>query len=274
MAIAKEPITVVMAVYNVAATITETLRSVLNQTYKNIVLLIIDDCSDDGTDFILSNYAKEDERIHYIRMPHHQGVAYVRNYGLEHAKTEWVAFIDGDDVWRNDKLEKQIILRDRMLRGNTQMETEDGEANPEYPAIIFSSTAYMDYKGNRYNYILHAPEKIKYRKLLKQNVISFSSVFINKNLCGHFPVDGNLHEDFYAWLTVLRQGYRAYGIDEPLFTYRMDKDSQSGNKWKAAKMNLNVYRKLRFSTIAAYYYMACYAIRNTIKYRKIKKSAA
>lgn len=268
----KEPITVVMAVYNVAATITETLQCVLNQTYKNIILLIIDDCSTDGTDFILSNYAKQDSRIHYVKMPHHQGVAYVRNYGLEHATTEWVAFLDGDDLWRNDKIEKQVILRDRMLRGGVTPTNEDGDPNPDYPAIIFSSTAYMDYKGNRYGYILHAPESIKYRKLLKQNVISFSTAFINKSICPHFPVDGNLHEDFFAWLQVLKQGYRAFGIDEPLMTYRMARDSQSGDKKKAAKMNYNVYKKLRFNSLACFYYMTCYAIRNTIKYRKIKKS--
>ena len=269
---AKDTITVVMAVYNVAATITETIRSVLNQTYRNFTLLIIDDCSTDGSDFILKNFAKEDPRIVYVRMQTNQGVAYVRNYGIEHAKTEWVAFFDGDDLWREDKLEKQLSLRDRMLRGDTPMYLDNGDANPDYPAIIFSGTAYMDYKGNRYGYILHAPESVTYKKLLKQNVISFSSALVNKNVMEKFPVDGNLHEDFYAWLLVLKKGFKAYGIDEPLMTYRIDRDSASGNKWAAAKKNYNVYKKLRFGSIKSLYYMFCYARRNSAKYNKIKKS--
>ena len=269
---ARDTITVVMAVYNVAATITETIRCVLNQTYKNISLLIIDDCSTDGTDFILKNYAKEDPRIIYVRMQTHQGIAYVRNYGLEHAKTDWIAFFDGDDMWREDKIEKQVSFRDRMLKGDVPMYLDNGDPNPMYPAIIFSATAYMDYKGNRYGYVLPAPESIKYKKLLKQNVISFSSVLVNKNLMEKFPVDGNLHEDFYVWLLILKKGFVAYGIDEPLLTYRLNRDSKSGNKWAAAKMNYNVYKKLRFGSIKAFYYMVCYARRNSAKYNKIKKS--
>lgn len=269
---AKDTITVIMAVYNVAATITETIRSVLNQTYRNLTLLIIDDCSTDGSDFILKNFAKEDPRITYVRMQTNQGVAYVRNYGLDHAKTEWVAFFDGDDIWREDKLEKQVSLRDRMLRGDVPMYLDNGDPNPMYPAIIFSGTAYMDYKGNRYGYILHAPESVTYKKLLKQNVISFSSALVNKSVMEKFPVDGNLHEDFFCWLTVLKKGFVAYGIDEPLMTYRIDRDSASGNKWAAAKKNYNVYKKLRFGRIKSFYYMICYARRNSAKYNKIKKS--
>ncbi|MBQ6661143.1 MAG: glycosyltransferase [Lachnospiraceae bacterium] len=269
---ARDTITVIMAVYNVAATITETLRSVLNQTYRELSILIIDDCSTDGSDFILKNFAKEDSRISYVRMTTNQGVAYMRNYGLDHAKTDWVAFLDGDDIWREDKIEKQVSFRDRMLRGDVPMYLENGDPNPDYPAVIFSSTAYMDYKGNRYGYILHAPDSVKYKKLLKQNVISFSSALTNKTILDKFPVDGNLHEDFYMWLLLLKKGFVAYGIDEPLLTYRIDRDSASGNKWAAAKKNYNVYKKLRFGSIKSLYYMFCYARRNSAKYKRIKNS--
>ena len=271
---ARGTVTVIMAVYNVAATITETLRSVTNQTYKDLSILIIDDGSTDGSDFILKNYAKEDPRIIYVQMKQHQGISYVRNYGIDHAKSDWIAFLDGDDLWREDKIEKQVSMRDRMMRGDVPMYLDNGDPNPDFPAIIFSGTAYKDYKGNPYGYILHVPEKITYKKLLKQNVMSFSSILLHRDLVlsEKFPVDGNLHEDFYTWLRILKQGFCAYGIDEPLLTYRLDRDSKSGNKWAAAKMNYNVYKKLRFGRIKSFYYMCCYARRNTAKYRKIKKS--
>ncbi len=267
-----DTITVVMAVYNVAATITETIQSVLNQTYSNLVLLVIDDCSTDGTKFIVDKYTEIDSRVRYVKMPQNQGIAYVRNYGIDHAVGDWVAFLDGDDLWEPTKLEKQVKLRNNMLKSANKVFLDNGDPNPLFPGIIFTSTAYCDKKGNRYSYVLHAPLYVKYKKLLKQNVMSCSSILAHKKVVDHFPVDGNLHEDFYTWLFCMKKGFRAFGIDEPLLVYRIDESSKSGSKWDAAHMNFNVYKKLRFGFVKSIYYMVFYAIKNTLKYRKIFKS--
>lgn len=268
-----DTITVIMAVYNVAATITETIQSVLNQTYSNLVLLVIDDGSNDGTNFIVNKYCDMDSRVRYIKMPQNQGIAYVRNYGIDHAVGDWIAFLDGDDLWEPTKLEEEVKLRNNMLKSASKVFLDNGDPNPLFPGIIFTSTSYCDYKGNRYSYILHAPLYVKYKKLLKQNVMTCSSILCHRQVVDHFPVDGNLHEDFYTWLFCMKKGFRAFGIDKPLVCYRIDERSKSGSKWDAASMNYNVYKKLRFGIIKSFYYMCFYAIKNTLKYKKIFKSA-
>ena len=120
------------------------------------------------------------------------------------------------------------------------------------------------------DWILHVPEKIEYRQLLKQNLISNSSVLIKKELYEKYSALGDdMHEDFACWLQVLKRGNIAYGVDEPLLTYRLSAKSKSGNKLKAAKMNWKTYRAVGLNALQAFYYMIWYTVKSLMKYKNL-----
>ena len=118
---------------------------------------------------------------------------------------------------------------------------------------------------------LHAPTTLSYHELLKQNLISNSSVLVKKELYRQFYVVGDeMHEDFAVWLGITKSGRIAYGIDEPLLIYRLSEYSKSHNKAKAARMNWNTYRYMGLNPFIAAYYMGWYIVRSLLKYRHLK----
>ncbi len=247
-------ISIIMAAYNAERTIGQAVTSVLNQTYENFELLIIDDCSTDSTLSVAEKFSKKDERVRIIRNSQNSGVSYTRKHGLEEARGEWIAVLDSDDAWTTDKLEKQILL---------QLETSGD--------LLYTGSAFMDHDGKSINWYLHAPQKIEYKQLLKQNLISNSSSLVRKELYEkYFVSDDCMHEDFAVWLGILKSGKSAYGVDEPLLIYRLSKKSKSGNKLKAAKMNWNTYRYMGLNIFSAFYYECWYIVKGLLKYRNIK----
>ncbi|MDE7278179.1 MAG: glycosyltransferase, partial [Oscillospiraceae bacterium] len=223
-------------------------------TYKNFELLIIDDCSKDSTLSIAEKFRKSDVRIRIIRNKQNSGVSYTRKMGLENAKGEWIAVLDSDDAWTPDKLEKQIRL---------QKET-DGD-------LLYTGSAFMDQDGNLLKWYMHVPHEIRYKQLLKQNLISNSSSLVRKELYEEYYVsDDRMHEDFAVWLGILKNRKCAYGVDEPLLIYRLSKTSKSGNKIAAAKMNWNTYRYMGLNVFAAFYYECWYIVKGLLKYRNLK----
>lgn len=247
-------ISIIMAAYNAELTIEQAVNSVLSQTYKNFELLIIDDCSEDKTLSIAEKFCEKDKRVRVIRNIKNSGVSYTRRHGLEETKGSWVAVLDSDDAWTPDKLEKQILLQ-----------TETGAD------LLYTGSAFMDQNGAPLDWYLHAPAKIGYRQLLKQNLISNSSALVRKELYEKYYVSNdNIHEDFAIWLKILKSGKYAYGVDEPLLIYRLSKSSKSGNKFRSAKMNWNTYRCLGFGVLTALYYECRYAVNGLLKYRNLK----
>lgn len=172
---------------------------------------------------LVESIAAKDSRVHLVSNVKNSGVSYTRKHGLEEAKGAWIAILDSDDVWAPEKLEKQISLQKRM------------NAN-----LLFTGSAFMDSDGHPIDWYLHAPAEVTYRQLLKQNVLSNSSALVRKELyTKHYAAGDGMHEDFAIWLSILKEGNKAYGVDEPLLIYRIAKSSKSGNKVKAAKMNWN-----------------------------------
>ena len=102
-------VSIIMPSYNTARFLDETIASVLNQTYTNWELIIVDDCSSDNTDEVVQKYLS-DERIKYLKNEKNSGAAVSRNRALLEAKGKWIAFLDSDDIWNEDKLEKQITF--------------------------------------------------------------------------------------------------------------------------------------------------------------------
>lgn len=248
-------ISVIMAAYNADQTIAQAIHSVLTQTYKNLELIIVDDCSTDTTIQVISSF--NDKRIRLICNEKNSGVSYTRQRAAKNANGRWIAVLDSDDAWTNTKLE---------LQANVQKETN--------ASLLFTGSAFMDVYGEKIDWELHVPPKIDYHKLLRQNLISNSSVLVKKALYLKYSnSDKNsdlAHEDFVCWLRMLKDGYIAYGIDQPLLIYRLSGNSKSGNKLKAAKMNWNTYRAVGLSLPASCYYMLWYTVNGLKKYKNLK----
>lgn len=226
-------VSVIMAAYNAEKTIEQSINSVLNQTYPAVELLVVDDYSQDRTVKLVENIMARDNRVRLIYNKENSGVSYTRKHGLEEAKGAWIAILDSDDIWAPEKLEKQIILQKKM--------------NAD---LLFTGSAFMDSDGQPIDWYLHAPSEVTYRHLLKQNVLSNSSSLVRKELYEkYYAVGDGMHEDFAVWLGILKEGKKAYGVDEPLLTYRIAKSSKSGNKINAAKMNWNTYRYIGLNPI-------------------------
>ena len=247
-------VSIIMAAYNAEKTIEQAIRSVVSQTYPHWELLVIDDCSKDSTVSIVEMFTKTDKRIKLFRNEINSGVSKTRQRGVSHSQGKWIAILDSDDAWREDKLERQLQL-----------------AQEKNAALVFTASAFMDDDGKLIDWKLHAPVQVGYLELLKQNVVSNSSVLVKRELYQqHFAVGDAMHEDYAVWLSMTKAGYVAYGIDEPLLIYRVAKSSKTSNKWKSAKMQWETYRHIQLNPFMAVYFMCWYAINGLLKYRHLK----
>ena len=252
-----ELVSVIMPAYNSARTLEDAASSVLEQTYENIELLIADDYSSDDTSEICQAFASKDSRVHVITNTSNLGALKTRLKAIREAKGEWIAFLDSDDLWKPDKLSKQLALR-----------------NDTGCDLVYTGSSFIDENGQPFEWILHVPERTEYKQLLKQNIISNSSVLVKKELFVRFAPDNedkhDMHEDFACWLGMLRAGHTARGIDEPLITYRLSKSSMSGNKLKAYSMNMYTYKYIGLGFFSRLYYQMCYSVNGIKKYRHLR----
>ena len=249
-------ISVVMPAYNCEGTLGASVESVLGQWAENWELLILDDGSKDGTWPLMQRQAERDGRIRVFQNQRNMGVGRTRNRGVGLAKGDWIAFLDSDDLWTPDKLEKQLVLL---------------TAHPE-TGLFYTGSGFIRADGTPMDFVLHVPETITRAQLLKQNLISCSSVLARKTLLEKYPMPAGaaLHEDFAVWLRILAEETVARGVDEPLLIYRRSAQSKSGNKWKAARMNWNTYRAVGLDPFRSAYYMAWYTVNGLRKYSKLK----
>ena len=248
-------ISVVIPAYNAEKTLGRAIESVLAQTYSNIELIVVEDCSWDNTLKIAASYAKKDSRIRVLQNQANLGVAMSRNRGIEEAQGDWIAFLDSDDAWVPSKLKKQA---------------EALQKNPSC-SLCFTGSAFENDKGVRCAYTLSVPGQLNYEELLKQNLISCSSVLVKCEVLIKFPMvsDPMIHEDFAAWLKILKDGSAALGINEPLLVYRLSSQSKSGNKLRAARMQWKTYRVAGIGYRESIRYFLIYAWRNLKKYFNI-----
>lgn len=246
-------LSVIMPVYNASKFLSQTLDSVLSQSYKDFELIAVDDCSTDNSFDILCEYAKKDNRVKVYKNESNRGVSYTRNFAVGKSCGEYIALIDSDDMWKSDKLEKQLELLEKR--------------NAD---LCYTGSAFIDTDSNFSDFIFKVPVRVDYKTLLKQNVISCSSVVIKKSLLEEFPMaHDDMHEDFAVWLSVLKEGHRACGINEPLLIYRVDKNSKSGNKFKSMKMTYKVYKYIGLNFFERLYYLAFYVCSGIKKHSSI-----
>ena len=246
----KAEITAIIPAYNASLYIGEAIESVLNQTIP-CRLIIVDDASGDGTYAIAKSYEQSrPERIQVIRNQKNAGVANARNVAMQQADTEYLAFLDADDWWSPEKLEVQLEL---MKKTNA--------------SLCYTGRELMRQDGSPSGKTIRVPEEISYRKLLKGNVIPCSSILVRREDALEYPmVHDELHEDYIMWLSMLRDGRKFVGINEPFLKSRLAEQGKSRNKKKSARMTYQVYRYMGIPVWQAVYYFCCYAWNGWKKY--------
>ncbi|MGM8213831.1 glycosyltransferase family 2 protein [Virgibacillus sp. W0430] len=248
-------VSVIMPAYNSERFIKNAIISVLDQTYSNIELIVIDDGSKDNTAEIIQQMSKQDPRIQFIKNEVNLGVSESRNKGIHVASGDWIAFLDSDDIWEKSKIERQMKYAD--------------EASAEF---LFTGSSYISESDIPYRGIFEIPNQVSYKELLSQNVITCSSVLLKKHFFDQIKMEKDeMHEDYAVWLRVLKTGVVAHGINEPLLIYRISRNSKSGNKLKTIKMTYKVYRFLGIDPFRATYYMTSHVLKSIWKYQNIKK---
>ena len=213
----KGMVSAIIPIYNAEKYLDKTLESVLAQTYHNIEIVMVDDRSSDGSAEIIRRYQEKYPQIVYFLQPTNMGAGHARNKALELARGQYVAFLDADDLWKPDKIEKQLkVLSEK--KGSfcfTAIEMIDGEGN-----VI---------KGKR-----KVKEEIDYKFLLSNTMIPTSGVMVDRCVKGDFRMHLRRGgQDYATWLKLLRDGTVAYGVDEALVQYRIDGQSLSSNKLKS-----------------------------------------
>lgn len=250
-------VSVITPVHNDALFLYETLKSILNQTYSNLEVLIVDDASTDNSVGIIKNF--NDSRIRLFVNKTNKGAAYSRNLALKHVTGDYVAFLDGDDLWALDKIEKQL---DFMLRN-------------EY---VFSYTKYItNINGNNVK-LITGPKVITHKMFMKTDYVGCLTVMYKKTINPNLRIpDSILKRNDYALWLILSEKSNCYLLEDTLATYRKHKNGiSSGSKYKLIKYYIILYKKLYgFSYLKCYFY----TFLNTVYYfykffryiRKIKK---
>lgn len=241
----KDLVSVITPTYNSEKYIGETIKSVIRQTYSNWELVITDDASSDGTLTLVSGYVEVEPRIRFYKFDKNKGPAEARNNSILNSKGRYLAFIDSDDLWEPDKLEKQIQFM-------------------KYHGIKLSYTSYrrINEVGKIIDSKISVPSKLNYHDLLKTCDIYCSTVMYDSRSLGKIKMpDIRKRQDFALWLKILRTSEEARGINEVLMSYRVIKKSVSRNKFKAAKYQFKVYYNVeKLSLLKSIYYMIYYMI--------------
>ena len=233
-------VSVVVAAFNSAPFIEDTIESVCAQTYKNWEIIVVDDASQDSTCQIVKRWAKKDDRISLLRLSQNKGPAESRNLGIKAAKGRYIAFLDSDDMWLAEKLSSQIrFMQERKC--------------------ALSHTAYrkIDVDGNLISDAIAVPETVTYEQLLSSNVIGCLTAMYDTRILGKLYMPNILkRQDYCLWLKITKMGFKGYGLNEPLALYRVRGSSVSNNKLKAAIYQWKVYRGIE--KLSCYKSMCCF----------------
>ena len=247
-------VSVIMPAYNAEPYIEETIRSVLNQTVRDLELIVIDDTSVDRTRDIILAIAQEDHRVRPFFNESNLGVAKTRNRGLELCHGRYVALLDSDDYWKPWMLERMIA-----------------RAEQTGADIIYCSYALVDEAGNKVCNDFIVPPETTFRESIVRSVITCSTVLVTGELAkkNRFPTD-MYHEDIAMWFKILKDGALACGVAEVLAAYRQHSGSRSSDKLVSACRRWPIYRKhLQMSVPETISVMVRYAFYGLKKFRRI-----
>ena len=233
-------ISIITPTYNCAQFIGETIKSVINQTYTNWEMIIVDDASNDNTEEVVKSI--KDERIKYIRLKENSGAATARNIAMENASGKFMAFLDSDDIWIKDKLEKQVKF---MIDNNYN----------------FTCTAYekMNEKGDSLNKVFKPKKKADYNRILLDCPVGNSTVMYNVSNLGKFQVPNiRKRNDDALWLQILKKEKFIEGMPDILMKYRIRNNSISSNKLSLVKYHWYLYRKIEHLSVIRSVFHICW----------------
>ncbi|WP_432472053.1 glycosyltransferase family 2 protein [Amphritea sp. HPY] len=241
-------VSVIMPSYNSADHISASISSVLQQTFTDWELLIIDDCSSDNTAEVVKGFL-QNSRIKLIQLEKNEGAAIARNVGIERSQGRYIAFLDSDDIWLPYKLETQLSF---MKKNN----------------VYFSYAAYkkIDEEGSFLGHV-RVPDRVNYNSLLKSCVIGCLTVVYDTDFFGKIYMPKiRKRQDFGLWLKMLKRVDFAYGISEPLALYRVRVGSISHNKIIAAGYTWRLYREVeQLSLIKSIYFFSHYFVKGVVR---------
>lgn len=238
-------VSIITPAYNCKNTIKETYESIKSQTFCSWEWIVVEDNSSDGSFEFIKEMIKHDKRVVLLKTSVNRGAAVARNIGIERASGRFIAFLDADDLWKENKLERQISF---MLSNN----------------YCFTYTNYdLLYDNGLVKQFKPKKDKTNYKSLLKRNDIGCLTAIYDSTLIGkvYMPIDCEKREDYGAWLDITRNGVIAHKLDESLSVYRISNNSVSSNKTGLLKYHYRVYRiHERFNVIKSLWYLFVFSI--------------
>ena len=226
-------VSVIMPMHNSSCFLREAIESVQAQTYTNWEMIIVDDCSSDNTPQIVSTLAQQDKRIKCYRLAQNSGAAVARTTAMQQAQGQYMAFLDSDDLWYPQKLEKQLAFMQAT-----------GHA--------FTCTAYeqIDEAGNPLKRVVKSIAKTSYNRLLLDCPVGNSTVMYSVEKMGKFVVPNiRKRNDDALWLAMLKKEAYIWGIAEVLMQYRIRPNSISSNKLQVVQYHWKLYREIEHLSV-------------------------
>ena len=249
-------VSIIMPSWNTGRLIAESIQSVIDQTYPNWELLIVDDCSTDNTDEVVEKF--HDERIRYFHNDSNSGAALTRNHALQKARGEWIAFLDSDDLWMPEKLEHQLnfMQENHYVLSYTEYEKIDEESQP-------------------LNIYVSGPEKVSRRKMYHYDYIGQLTMMYSAKYFGQIQIkDIKKNNDYAIRLQLYKKSDTcAYLLKENLAKYRVRRNSISHDKFrKKFKSHYDLFHLCDEKPAAVAIWFACwnmwYGVWKKIKYEK------
>lgn len=246
----KELVSIIIPVYNAERFLDDTISSVLDQTYTNWELILVNDCSTDNSEKIIKKYLK-DGRIKLVNNKINSRAAVSRNNGIKIANGNYICFLDADDKWHNEKLEKQI----KFIKENNC-------------AFSFTGYEFADENCIPNGKKVFVPEKLSYEQALKNTTIWTSTVMFDMSKLSKDDIymPDVKSEDTASWWSILKKVDYAYGLNEILSFYRRTTGTLSSNKLEAIKRIWNLYRNVEYLNLfKSIYCFFGYALRAVLR---------
>ena len=233
-------VSIIIPTYNSADFIADTLASVQQQTYPNWEVILVDDGSTDTTLTIAQHIAQTDHRIRIFKNPINSGTGVTRNNALYHCQGNYIAFLDADDVWKPNKLERQLQFMQEQQQPFT-----------------FSFYECIDEAGNPLHKLVEAPRNLSYRQLFFCNYVGNLTGIYDADFFGKIAISSiRKRQDWMLWLTILKKLKSAKPVPESLAYYRIRNNSLSASKVALLQHNFAVYRQFhRYNFVAALFIM-------------------
>jgi teichuronic acid biosynthesis glycosyltransferase TuaG len=245
-------VSIITPSWNVERLIGETILSVQAQTLGDWELLIADDCSTDNTPAVIESYAAKDARVKLIRQPRNGGPALARQAAIEQAQGRFIAFLDSDDLWLPAKLERQVAF-----------------ARQHRAALSFTAFRRINEDGSITGRLIAVPDSLTYDQLLKNTSIATLTALVDRDIAGNIAMKNEGYDDFCLWLSILKPGHVAWGLNEDLARYRVRGVSVSSRPMRSAGWVWHIYRNVeRLSLLKSVWCFAHWAARAWLKRRQ------